>query len=257
MTAAERANITAHLYEDEALNPVACHFAATVRLWAALNNEPARPIAVGQPRLTVQGGRRFTVWDFNDIDVAAARDPRHKIHFFVTVDGFETRRNIWTHGADARTLAPVQDIPTAVLTTMPSALDARIEIVWPHGGQPVTEARLANITVYLFRQGTLEALGPSVRPLPTVRLHRSLNNEPDGGRMATRVGVPRTITAQGQTWLAWDFNDVDVAAANDPQNRLYFWVTTDEMPTATNIWTHGVLGLTRAPIQDVPARSCR
>ena len=41
-------------------------------------------------------GRTFPVWDFNDIDVSAARDPANKLSFFVTVDGVEALPNIWT-----------------------------------------------------------------------------------------------------------------------------------------------------------------
>lgn len=256
VTEAQFANITAHLYEDEQLNPVACAFAAPVRLWAALNNEPARSIALGKPRSASQGGRTFTLWDFNDIDVSAARNPANRINFFVTVDGYETRRNIWTHGAEARTLAPQQTTPTSVLTAAAPAYDARIEIVWPHGGAAVTEARLANIGALLFRQGTLQAVGP-VQPAPAARLHWALNNGVNPAAERAPRGAPRTVSAGGLTWLVYDFNDIDISPANDPANRLYFWVEVEGAPTSPNIWTHGASGLTIAPLQDLPARSCR
>ncbi len=257
VTEARLANITAHLYEDEALNPVACAFDGVVRLWQALNNEPARPVAIGTPRPAQEKGRSFTVWDFNNIDVGAARDPKNKLNFFVTVDGLETRPNIWTHGADARTLAPNKDLPTAVLAQLPDSLDAKVEIVWPLDGAPVTTAPRANISAYLFKQATLAALGPAVQQPLTVRLRWAMNNGPAQPHTQAPIAVARPTTEAGRTWLRFDFDGVDVSFANNPDNRIYFWVETDEVPSLPNIWTHGASGLTLAPVQDVPARSCR
>jgi len=227
-----------------------------VWLWAALNAEPASPVALGQKRLITASGRTFPAWDFYNVDVSAAREPANKLTFFVTVEGVLTRFNIWTHAADARTLLPTQDIPTGTVTQRPSALDARIEIVWPHDNLPVTEAKLANITVYLFEQGTKRALSPDLGWLPTVRLHRSLNTETEVPGTDV-VGVPRVITApNGIQFLAWDFNDVDVSAAQDPLNKIYFWVTVDGVPTYSNIWSHGADVRTVFPQPDI-LNSCR
>jgi len=49
-------------------------------------------------------------WDFNDVDVSAARDPQSKLHFWVEVDGIRTYSNFWTHGVDARTYLPNPDV---------------------------------------------------------------------------------------------------------------------------------------------------
>ena len=257
MTNATRANITAHLYQNLALEPVACNYAGAARQWRALNNEPARPIAVGQPRTATQSGRTFTVWDFNDVNVSAARYPSNKLHFFVTVDGVETRHNIWTHGADARTEAPQLDAPTGTTATVPSAIDAKIEILWPHNGDAVTVAQKANLTTFLFVRDTLKALASTVRPQPVARLHAAVDNDVDGGQALSPAGTTRTYSANGLSWLAYDFNDVDVSAANDPAHRIYFWTEVDGIATYPNIWTHGANGITIAPVQDVPARSCR
>lgn len=252
---AQLANITAHLYEDEQFNPVVCDFKGIVRLWRAINNEPARPIAVGQPRRTSQEGRTFTVWDFNDIDVSAANDPATRLNFFVTVDGYQTRHNIWTHGADARTLAPEQDRPTAEINFIPPAVDAKIEIVWPHGNAPITTAKLANISATLFKANSLTAL--NVTPAPVVRLHWSVDNGIDQSFAETPIGIPRVIMAPDVSWQMFDFNDIDVSPANDPQTHMYFWLKVEGVSAYPNIWSHGASGLTRAPRQDVPARSCR
>ena len=254
---AKLANITAHLYGDELLNPVACDFDDPVRLWAALNNDPARPVAVGEPRRVNENGRVFTLWDFNDIDVSAANNLENKLNFFVTVDGYETHRNIWTHGADARTLAPEQDVPTDVTHNMPPSVDAKIEILWPHGNAPITEAQLANISGMLFEQNTLKVLGSGVLPRPPVRLFWSENNGINFNARQAPLGEARVLEGSQFDYLVWDFNDIDISSANDPDNRIYFWLEADGVPNAPNIWTHGASGLTIAPEQDIPVRSCR
>jgi hypothetical protein len=56
--------------------------------------------------------------------------------------------------------------------------------------------------------------------------------------------------------VAWDFNGVDVSAANDPLNRVYFWVSVDGVPTYTNVWAHGSDARTLFPQPDV-LNSCK
>jgi len=254
---AKLANITAHLYEDELLNPVVCDFDEPVRLWAALNNEPARQVAAGTPRRVNENGRVFTLWDFNDIDISAANDPLNKLNFFVTVDGYETRRNIWTHGVDARTRSPQQDVPTNVTQNMPPGVDAKIEILWPHSNAPIAEAQLANISGILFEQYTLKALGNGVQPRPAVRLFWSDNNGINFDVRSAPVGKIRVISGGQFDYLVWDFNDIDIRTANDPDHRIYFWLEAEGVPSTPNIWVHGASGLTLAPEQNRPARNCR
>ena len=91
---------------------------------------------------------------------------------------------------------------------------AKIEIVWPHGGVPVREADLANITAYLITEPSSSDTGLPEPPAcdwnPTVRLWAALNADP-ARRVA--VGQKRMVTADGRTFPVWDFNDVDVAVA--------------------------------------------
>ena len=70
------------------------------------------PVATGTPRQVTEGTRSYQVWDFNDVDVSAANTPFSKIYFWVTMDGFDVRTNVWTHGADARTIMPGKNAPT-------------------------------------------------------------------------------------------------------------------------------------------------
>ena len=146
-------------------------------------------LAIGEKRMFTTSGRTFPVWDFNDIDVSAARDPADKLSFFITVDGVEALPNIWTHAVDPRTLFPQQDSPLGVATRVPDSVDAKIEIVWPHGGTAADAADMANITAYLFDAGTKQAIPPRLGWLPVVRLHQSLNVDAEEPN-TTVVGVP-------------------------------------------------------------------
>jgi hypothetical protein len=234
--------------------PPPCDWDPTVRLWAALNTQPAHPIAIGQKRMISNGGHTFPAWDFNDVDVSAARDPVNKLTFFATVDGVRTSHNIWTHAADARTIFPEPDLPTGTVSQPPTSVDGRIEIVWPHDSLPVEQATLANITAYLFAAGTFQAIPPNLNWSPAVRLHWSLNTDTTQDSASTPgiIGTSRTITAtNGVKLLGWDFNDVDVSAAREPLNKLYFWVSVDDIETFPNVWTHGADARTIFPLPDI------
>ncbi|MBX6771614.1 MAG: hypothetical protein IRY83_07800 [Chloroflexi bacterium] len=244
---ATRANITAAMFAHGTTTSVSPSFSGTLRLWRSLNNGVGEPVATGVKRLAQAGSFSYPVWDFNDVDVSAARDPKNKYYFWVTIDGQATNSNIWAHGADARTYFPQQDVPTAVLDALPTAVDAKIEIVWPHDNQPVTQATLANIGVAVFAHGTLQSVPTNANLI--VRLYRAVNNGP-----LELVGSGDKVvqTRGGITFPTWQFNDVDVSPARDPRNRIYFWVQVAGIPTYSNVWTHGADARTYFPHQDVP-----
>jgi hypothetical protein len=250
VTAADKANVSAFLYQGGGRVPVACAYPGTVRLWSALNNDPARPVAVGTRRTEASGGRNAVAYDFNDVDVSAAKNTRNKIYFFVTVDGVQSRSNVWSHGADARTIFPAPDQPTGVAAV--GQADAKIEIVWPHGNLPVNRAQKVNVTAALFNRGTLQSANEAASP--TLRLYRALNAEP-GEVVAT--ATRRMATSGGVTYPLWDFNDVDVSAATDGTNKYYFWVAAEGLDVQSNVWSHGADARTYFPQKDVPAESCR
>ena len=256
---AEQANITAYLVSETGNDAPPCDWEPTVRLWAAENSQSARPIAVGQKRMIATGGRRFPAWDFNDVDVSAARDPANKLTFFVTVDGVKTLHNVWVHAADARTIFPQPDAPADVVTRRPGAVDARIEVVWPHDDLPVDKATLANITAYLFESGTKQAISPELEWSPTLRLHQSTNADTETAEAysSAPIGVSRVITSEtGVGFLAWDFDNVDVSTAQDSLNKIYFWVSGDDVLTFPNVWAHGANTPTIFPQTDV-LNSCK
>lgn len=209
--------------------------------------------------MVTASGRTFPAWDFNDIDVSAARDPANKITFFATVDGVRTLRNVWVHAADARTLLPQPDVPLGVVDTPPAAVDARIEVVWPHDNLPVEQARLANVAAYLFAANTLDAIPPNLGWRPAVRLHYSLNTDAEdfAAYASAPIGSSRVITTEaGTAFLAWDFDNVDVSAAQDPINKLYFWLSVDDVIAFPNVWAHGSNTPTISPQTDV-LNSCK
>jgi hypothetical protein len=254
---AKLANLTAYLTFPGSWSAVPCDLAPEVTLWRALNNEPAAPVAVGARRMAEVSGRHVPMWDFNDVDVSAARDPKNKLYFSVRVTGQSYRANIWVHGVDARTYMPLPLQPDGVLPVspdaVPSEIDARIQIVWPHGGAPVTEAKLANVSADLFAHGTRKRLGIAAAGAPwqpAVWLLRAVNN--NVGERAAQ-GVPRDA---GDGSVHWDFNDVDVSPARDPSSKLHFWIEVDGVRTCSNFWTHGVDARTYLPNPDVLLGDC-
>lgn len=186
------------------------------------------------------------------MNVGEARDPANRILFYATVDGIASRHNVWVHAADARTVYPRPDVPPGVTGQRPEAVEARLQILWPHEGLPPDQAGLANLTAYLFDAQTGRALAPDIGWSPEVRLHWSLNNEADRDRASSASGQARSMAGgNGLSFLVWDFNDIDISPAHNSLNRLHFWVTVDGIITYSNIWTHGAVAPTVFPQADV------
>ena len=254
VTEADRANISIYLFHPGTLDIAPCQWQPPLRLWAALNSEQARPVAVAEPGVRYTDLGAVRTWEFNDVDVSAARDPLSKIYFFVTVDGVNTHTNVWAHGADARTHYPQQEFPGGI-GVVGDKLDAKIQIVWPHDAQgnprPVAEATLVNIGVDLFVRGTQLSVPPDWNG--TVRLYRSLNN---GVEELVAVGQKRLVAVDGLVYPRWDFNNISVSAATDPMNKYYFRVAIDGFETTSTIWSHGADGRTYFPNIDDPTSGC-
>jgi hypothetical protein len=254
---AQRGNLTAYLLLPDSRWAVPCDFAPEVTLWQATNNEPAQPVAVGVRRLADFGGRRVPVWDFNDMDISAARDGMTKLYFSARVAGVICRSNVWAHGADARTFLPQPfqaelELPISA-DTAPAEVDARIQILWPHGGAPVSEARLANISADLFLPGTSLRLAPATFGAawqPDVWLIRAVDNGV-GERVAR--GAPR-VEPNGA--CHWDFNDIDVSPARAATSKVHFWIEVEGLRTYSNFWTHGLDARTYLPNPEPPLGNC-
>jgi len=244
---AARANVSAYVFRHGGLTSVAPGSPAP-RLWRAIDNGVEEPVAVGVPRTATAGGVTFPVWDFNDVDVSAARDPNKKIYFRLSIDAKREATNVWSHASDARTFMPQPDRVTGVLSANPTAVDAKIELVWPHGNAPVDRAERANVVAYLFEQG-------GTRSVPVgfdgqVVLHRSLNN---GAGQAVALGDKETRTVNGVTFPVWVFNDVDVSAAREKANKYYLRLEVGGVTSfRSNVWAHASDARTFVPRPDVP-----
>ena len=104
-------NISANLFDHGTSISVPGSWSPPVTLYRSLNNGVGEAVATGKKRLVTDGTLVYPVWDFNDIDVSAARDPINKYYFWIEVEGVETHPTIWAHGADARTYFPTADEP--------------------------------------------------------------------------------------------------------------------------------------------------
>lgn len=94
-------------------------FNQPVRLLQALNNGYLTPVDTAAQVTTAEWksskgeSLRWPRWQFNDVAVAAARDPRNTYYFAVQAVGVPTHSTIWAYGADARTIFPQRDVPAA------------------------------------------------------------------------------------------------------------------------------------------------
>ncbi len=252
---------------------VPCAFDATVWLWAAVNNTPARQVARGIKRIArADVPSRFPplrmipstypVWDFNDVNVSPAQASGNKVHFFVTVEGpvqfagttwesIHTYSSVWTHGADARTYQPQAPVPKGL--SMPEKeVDTVIRIVWPHGDggnpQTVETGELVNISAMVLVKGTEQSVPPDWDG--QVSLHRSFNNTMEF--QGSDPGEKRIVSEGGMIFPVWDFNDIRVPRSADLPNTQYFWVRVEGMNTYPAIWAHGTDPRTIFPEQELP-----
>ena len=252
---AELANIGLRLFWPGSLVPPSCEWTPHVVVWQAVNTEPARPLRLAEQR-SVEG-HPFPFWELNDVDVSAARDPQSKLYFLVRVPGVETATTVWAHGADPRTYFPHQDTPVGVATAEPKAVEARIQIVWPHDGlgreQPVDRADWANVTVALFEPGTGRSVPVDWEPAG-LTLYGAWN-QGIGRPLATKA-EKRLVRRGAITFPVWDFNNIDVRAARNPLNKLYLWVEVTGMTTYPTIWAHGADARTHFPVEDEPIVGC-
>ena len=109
----DKANVGVYVFQRGTLQSVGSEYAPVVRLWKATNAGVFEPVAVGVKTTIKTGELVHPVWSFNDVVVSAAKDPTGKVYFRVSVDGADSRSNLWSHAADARTIFPERDIPAS------------------------------------------------------------------------------------------------------------------------------------------------
>jgi hypothetical protein len=232
-----------YVYSTDGGSP-SCAALPQLDLWAAAGQQPAQLIAGSAVRrLADVEGVTFPVWEFPDVDLAAARGGEELLHLFAT-SGAHSRHNIVTLGAATGTDYPSPAAPLKTVKWEGSAVAASLEILWPQDGKPVSGAApvadKANLSVALFRHGSRDVLSADPSFQPVVRLHWSLNDGPDLAGPNPRTGQPRLVQTPWLTYYLWDFPDVDISAARQSGNYLNFWAEVEGVGVATtNVWSHG------------------
>lgn len=257
VTTATRGNLGIRLYVGRSQEVPPCAWMPAVEVWMAQDAEPLRRLGLATQR--TMEGHPFPFWELNDVDLTWAQDPARKLIFMVRVapELAESRSTVWIHAADARTYLPNPPEPIGLTTSAPAAIDAVLRVAWPHDEQnnpvPVEQANLLNLSAVLFAQGTRLALAPDHLP-ERVWLVAALDN---GVGRRLMVGEPRTVAGSGFVYTTYEFNNVDVSLARDPNHHWTFWLEVPGRQASTNVWVHGMDGRTRAPELLEPIAGCR
>ena len=262
VTEADQANIGLRLFAPGSLMPPACGWQPKMTVWQAANTDPVEPLDLAEQRSV--DGQPFPYWNLNDVDVSRAKDPSQKLYFMVRVEGVDTATSVWAHGADPRTYFPQPDVPSGTATDGLDAVDARIQIVWPHdeAGNPrsVREGALANVLVTFFKHGTRLSVPVDWQPAG-LTLYGAWDQEV--GKPLSSEAVRSTRQAGAIAYPVWEFNNIPVARATTPAGAaegtgatLYLWVMADGVQTYPNIWAHGADSRTYFPAMDEPIQGC-
>jgi hypothetical protein len=109
---------------------------------------------------------------------------------------------------------------------LPTAVDAPIQVVWAR------DSLNANITGVLLSPGTVQPV--PCRWNPTVRLYASIDGGPT---LSAGFGAKRMVTENGITYPVWDFNSIDISAANSGKS-IDFWMDVNGVATHATRWTY-------------------
>jgi hypothetical protein len=155
-----------------------------------------------------------------DTGEVVARDGQYQLELYPTRNNTDPRDpSAYLVGGDPRLIVEK-------VTPLPSAVDARIQVVWPR------DTRTANITALLLLPDTSQPV--PCRWTPTVRLLSSVDGGPSSRLMN---GAKRMVSAQGLTYPVWDFNNVDISATAQGKS-IDFWLDVDGVVTHAVPWTH-------------------
>lgn len=220
-----------------------------VALWMARNAEPAVPVRrQGTVAQRTYGGITFSSIEYNDVPANIADNPGAQYRFFLLPDPGAAPSNIWVHAGDARTFYPNPLRPTGYSSPGWTALDTRIQIVFPHDAAgllaPVESAPLLNIAVDVFAHQTQQSLPPDYDITPTLWMAAG-NQAPSalGGAAKT------TYMLDGRLYPRWVFNNVAV----NPALQYHFLASVPGLEVYPNIWTHARDARTFMPSPTPPA----
>jgi hypothetical protein len=99
IAAADKANVTATLLMPDSTQPVPCRWSPAVTLMASITGQIPTAVARGTKRLVTENGVTYPVWDFNGVDVSAAKQAGQYVELWVTVDGVQrSKPGYWVYG---------------------------------------------------------------------------------------------------------------------------------------------------------------
>lgn len=201
------------------------------------------PAAVNRVTLERGAERDSIVWNASPKPVTAVIPAVAKSAQVIDKFGRDTGEVIAQNGAYHLELAPTSNnsdprdpsiylvggdprILVEHVAPLPTAVDAPIEVVWAR------DTSVANITGVLLNPGS--TLSVPCRWTPAVRLYASV----DGGPTLTAgTGAKRLVTENGITYPVWDFNSVDISAANSGKS-IDFWMDVGGSTTHATRWTY-------------------
>jgi hypothetical protein len=203
------------------------------------------PAAVNRVELERGAERDIVVWNASPKLVTAQIPAVAKSAQVVDKFGHDTGEVIAQNGVYQLQLPPTSNNtdprdPTAYLVggdprilvehvaALPTAVDAPIQLVWPKDAS----ATSANITGVLLGPGTTQPV--PCRWNPTVRLYASIDGGPT---LQVATGARRMVTDSGLTYPVWDFNGVDISAANQGKS-IDFWIDVNGVTTNAARWTY-------------------
>jgi hypothetical protein len=229
------------------------------------------PAQVSQVVLERGRHRTTVVWNNTPADVTQAVSATATRATLVTKDGqateIEAKGGRYTldlppsrHNADRRDYSIymiggdplIIDEQVAPLPT--DRVRSRIETVWPHDGAEVKDATQVNVVAQLLMPGATSETVPCRYKPEAVQLWR----RPNGGAPEfVANGLGRLREPQGVRYPVWEFDDVNVELAREPDKYYEFFVVVDGVQTDAEGWTYGgpnPTDWTRPPA--LPQRGC-
>jgi hypothetical protein len=201
------------------------------------------PAAVNRVTLERGAERDIIVWNASPKLVTATIPAVAKSAQVVDKFGRDTGEVIAQNGVYHLELAPTSNNtdprdPTEYLVggdprilvehvaPLPTSVDAPIQVVWAR------DPSVANISGVLLAPGTISPV--PCRWNPTVRLYASVDGGPT---VSLTTGAKRLVTENGITYPVWDFNGVDISAANAGKS-IDFWMDVSGVSTHATRWTY-------------------
>ncbi|NOZ51184.1 MAG: hypothetical protein GXP37_14250 [Chloroflexi bacterium] len=132
-------------------------------------------------------------------------------------------------------------------TPPPTAVDIRLEILWPHQFASVGEAQQANLGLRLYRSRSLEP--PPCAWTPNVEVWTARDAEP-----VRRLHLAEQRTIAGHPFPFWELNDIDVRWSNDPAHKQIFMarMAPGQALSASSVWIHAADARTWLPAPPEP-----